>query len=161
MLTGSGAAAGSLSLSSMFSSCSFNKSKLSSGSTVAPIVTLGCSGKIYGNSWRSSACTSADYVGWADAADLAVLAQFDIDPNSYDYISYIVPRETQCSWTLGSSAYLGCDGSFACRSWIVYNGSTMSTQQSLMRVLGNNLYLADAYSVSSVGCVVGKGENHC
>ena len=75
------------SLQSMLSGCSLNKAKLtSSSSAVAPLVQLACSGKIYGNSWTASACKSSDYVGWADAADLATLANADIDPNSYKYM---------------------------------------------------------------------------
>ena len=154
MLTGA-ATGGSLSLSSMFSSCSFNKTKLSSASTVSPPITIACTGKIYGNTWSSSTCTSSSYVAWADSADLSALSAYDIDPNSYDFISYIIPPDAPCSWSLGSKAYLGCDGSFSCRSWIMYNGSTLSTQQSLMRVLGNNLYLAEAYGGGVVGCVQG------
>ena len=88
------------SLSSMFSQCSYGKTVLtSSNSFVAPLVTIGCSGKIYGNSWKTSACTSADYKGWADTADLEVLSKYDIDTNSYFTTVYIVPSDSACSWS--------------------------------------------------------------
>ena len=67
---------------SMFSTCSYGKTRLTS-STVAPLTKLACSGKIYGSSWSAKTCTSADYVGWADTANLAILSGSDLDSNFY------------------------------------------------------------------------------
>ena len=89
--------------SSMFSSCSYGKTTMTSASTsVSPVLKLACSGKIYGNSWTARTCASSDYIAWADTADLNNLASYDIDSNSYTYHIYILPDDTACSWSTTS-----------------------------------------------------------
>ena len=77
----------STTLGSLWRNCSNGKTLLtSSNSYVAPVIKMSCSGKIYGNSWTTSgSCSSSDYIGWADTAELKTLASYDVDANSYNY----------------------------------------------------------------------------
>ena len=63
---------------------------------------------------------------------------------------YVIPENTGCGWA--STAYLGCDGSFLCRTWVdgsVMMGSTRGATTNpavAMHGLGSNLYLYNSAS---------------
>lgn len=59
---------------------------------------------------------------------------------------YVIPSDASCGWQRQS--YLGCDGSFECRSWIV--SSYVGSAQLMLAALGANMYLASAKGSSGV-----------
>ncbi|PRW33287.1 hypothetical protein C2E21_7824 [Chlorella sorokiniana] len=107
-------------------------------SLVAERVRLPCAGNTNGYPWSFSKCDFDDFSGWADAAD-AVLQQRGVDLNKYKYTVYLIPPST-CGWV--GLGYVGCDGSFACRSWI--NGDFWGAPQAIAHELGHNLFLGHA-----------------
>ena len=69
-----------------------------------------------GNSWEFSTCGSADFLGWADAADAVVQNSSGQVAANFAHVVYVLPTVSTCEWA--GMGYIGCDGSFECRAWI-------------------------------------------
>ena len=67
---------------------------------------------------------------WADAANAALAAQ-GVNINAYNSKVYLLPPGV-CPWV--GLAYVGCDGTFACRAWI--GGDFWSTPQAMAHEIG-------------------------
>lgn len=124
---------------SIFNRCSYGKTKLTANnSRVVEPVKLPCEGVTQGVYWRFSTCDFADFNGYADAAD-ELLAQQGVDLSKYFYKVYLIPSGP-CTFV--GVGYIGCDGTFGCRSWV--GGDYWASPASLAHELGHNLHLEHA-----------------
>lgn len=98
---------------------------------------------------------------WAEAA-LTAAAASGIAVNTYFYKLIIVPEGTSCGWA--GLAYIGCDGSFSCNSWVDARylmgrtASAATNAQVAFHEQGHNLYLNHAASYDNTGATVEYGE---
>ncbi|KAL4859446.1 Autolysin [Chlorella vulgaris] len=156
-----------ISLASLYSNCSYGQTTMSRAtSRVAPVTKLACSGtSVYGNAYSAAgACSFADFQGWAEAA-LTAAAASGIAVNTYFYKLIIVPEGTSCGWA--GLAYIGCDGSFSCNSWVDARylmgrtASAATNAQVAFHEQGHNLYLNHAASYDNTGAIVEYGDWSC
>lgn len=84
-----------------------------------------------------------DFNGAADAAEAALAAR-GFNLNAYFYKVFLFPPGP-CNFV--GIGYVGCDGSFGCRSWIGPNYVTSA--QVISHELGHNLFLGHAGSMSA------------
>ncbi|KAL4858282.1 Autolysin [Chlorella vulgaris] len=122
-----------------YNMCSYGKTKVTpQNSMVTDVVKLPCSGTSFGVPWSFLKCDFDDFNGWADAAD----AQLDPDLLAkYKHRVYLLPQGA-CNFV--GLGYVGCDGSYDCRSWVV--GAAALAPQATVHELGHNLYLGHSGS---------------
>ncbi|PSC71116.1 hypothetical protein C2E20_5435 [Micractinium conductrix] len=135
-----------ITVGSTFNKCSYGKSTFNAAnSQVADLVQLPCNGVTNGVAWTFSKCDFDDFNGYADAADAALAAR-GIDLSRYKHRVYLIPPG-QCGFV--GLGYIGCDGSYACRSWI--GADFWATPQAIVHEMGHNLYMAHAGGTNSEG----------
>ena len=123
-----------------YNKCSSGRTTLTpANSLVAEVVELPCNGTNNDVAWSTQTCNFDDFNGWADAADAALVAR-GVDLSQYKYRVYLLPPNTQCGWV--GLGYVGCDGSFECRTWI--GGDFWASPMAISHELGHNIYMAHA-----------------
>lgn len=131
---------------STFNRCSYGKNRMTmNNSLVADTVNLPCSGVTNGIFWNFATCNFDDFSGWADAAD-EILRAKGVELENFKYKVYLVPPGACTFVGLG---YIGCDGSFECRSWI--GGDYWTSPATIGHELGHNNYLAHSGAYTKEG----------
>ncbi|PSC74160.1 hypothetical protein C2E20_2632 [Micractinium conductrix] len=135
-----------ITVGSTYNKCSYGKSSFTAAnSQVANLVQLPCNGVTNGVAWTFSKCDFDDFNGYADAADAALAAR-GIDLSRFKHRVYLIPPG-QCGFV--GLGYIGCDGSYTCRSWI--GADFWATPQAIVHEMGHNLYMGHAGATNSEG----------
>eukprot|EP00887_Chlorella_sp_A99_P001072 scaffold14.g1072.t1 len=115
------ASPGAQTVGSIFRGASHGATTLTSAtSAIAGFARIGCSGTGAKGSWSLTSCTSADYLGWGEAAGAAVKSQ-GLDASKYSHLVLVMPPGVMLN---GPCAAPGLGmvgpvcGSGPCQAWI-------------------------------------------